>query len=292
MKPLTIKQKIAGLLLIFLLLWGVRLGYGYITKPNGQLPQAPVFDYANMASFTLERKNYASSKMKGEIAPSAAPAIQSVDQKYEKIGSLVSVSQDYNQDEKTLYDLIKKEDLMIQLEQRVGLKPERQLNMALGVKPDKFDMIIEALRNIGSLKSIQIDKNDKTNEYKKLEAERVSLQKARDTLLELRQSGGNTGELIQLANQLLDIEKQIQTLGVSLGDFDAENEFCTVKFTLQEMRKINPIYIKFVSRASVAFWWAVPVYVGFWGILTVALFGIWLLMSVVEKVQRWNREKV
>ncbi|OQX02066.1 MAG: hypothetical protein BWK73_44050 [Thiothrix lacustris] len=69
----------------------------------------------------------------------------------------------------------------------------RQLNIALGVVPDKFDSTVEALKQIGTLKSIQIDKNDKTNEYKKLEAQRVSLQKARDSLLEVsipRQSRG------------------------------------------------------------------------------------------------------
>ncbi|WP_020395465.1 DUF4349 domain-containing protein [Thiolinea disciformis] len=291
MKPLSLKQKLATLGSIFLMLWGARLGYGYIMKPDGQMPREPIYDYANLASFTLERKNYASSKLKAEPSPASTQVAMAVDQKYEKIGTLASVSQAYDKDEQALYDLIKKEELMIQLEQRVGLKPERQLNVALGVKPDKFDAMIAALRNIGSLRSIQIDKNDKTNEYKKLEAERVSLVKARDTLLELRQSGGNTGELIELTNQLLDIEKQIQGLGVSLGDFDVQNEFCTVKFTLQEMRTLKPVHISLLERAKVAFWWSTKVYLGFWAALSFGLFGIWLLLSIVEKVLRWNREK-
>jgi phage anti-repressor protein len=211
-----------------------------------------------------------------------------VDQKYEKVGTLTSLSQNYDQEEKALYDLIKQEQIMIQFEQRAGLVPARQLNIALGVVPDKFDSTIEALRKIGELKSIQIDKNDKTNEYKKLEAERLSLQKARDTLLELRQKDASTADLISLTNQLLDVEKQIQALGVSLGDFDANNEFCTVKFSLKERRADKVVSISFLQRAKVALEWAAGVYFMFWLVLFLGLGSLWLLVSLIEKVQRWN----
>ena len=211
-----------------------------------------------------------------------------VDQKYEKIATLSSVSKNYEQEEKNLYALIQNEQLMIQFEQRAGLKPRRQLNIALGVIPDKFDSTIESLRKIGDLKSIQIDKNDKTNEYKKLEAERISLQKARDTLLELRQKDANTGELISLTNQLLEVEKQIQTLGVSLGDFDANNEFCTVKFSLKERRADKILQIGFLQRAKVALEWTVGMYFMFWLVLFLGLGSLWLVAALVERVKQWN----
>ncbi|MFZ1385858.1 MAG: DUF4349 domain-containing protein [Thiolinea sp.] len=287
MAGLSLKKRLLILLLAFLALWALRLGYGYLIKPNG-LVQANSEEFNSVIEdFAVERKNYASSKMK--VEPSVGQvALGAVDQKYERIGTLASLSQNYEQEEKTLYDLIKQEQLMIQFEQRAGLKPARQLNIALGVVPDKFDSTIESLRKIGELKSIQIDKNDKTNEYKKLEAERISLQKARDTLLELRQKDASTADLISLTNQLLDVEKQIQALGVSLGDFDANNEFCTVKFSLKERRADKALQISLLQRAKVALEWTAGVYFMFWLTLFLGLGGLWLVASLVEKIQRWN----
>lgn len=286
MTGLSMKKRLLILLLAFLVLWALRLGHGYLSKPNGQIQATQTEFDSPIESFNLERKNYASSKMKA--APSRQVALTAVDQKYEKVGTLTSVSPVYDQDEKALYELIKQEQLMIQFEQRAGLQPARQLNIALGVIPDKFDSTIEALRKIGDLKSIQIDKNDKTNEYKKLEAERISLQKARETLLELRQKDANTGELISLTNQLLEVEKQIQALGVSLGDFDANNEFCTVKFSLKERRADKVLQISFLKRAKVALEWAVGVYFMFWLVLFLGLGSLWLVAALVEKFKQWN----
>lgn len=301
MTKLSMKKRLLILLLAFLALWVLRLAYGYVTKPNGQVISVETRDFyqageeveveqsgaINQAdSFSVERKNYASSKI--EMNTAGQTQTTAVDQKYEKIATLSSRSQQYEQEEKALYELIKQEQLMIQFEQRAGLKPARQLNIALGVIPDKFDSTIEALRKIGDLKSIQIDKNDKTNEYKKLEAERISLQKARETLLELRQKDANTGELISLTNQLLEVEKQIQALGVSLGDFDANNEFCTVKFSLKERRADKILNISFVQRAKVALEWTVGVYFMFWLILFLGLGSLWLVIALVDKFKQWN----
>lgn len=286
MTALSMKKRLLILLLAFLALWVLRLSYGYLTKPNGQIQVTQTEFDSPIESFNVERKNYASSKMKA--MPSGQAALTAIDQKYEKVGTLTSVSPVYDQDEKALYALIKQEQLMIQFEQRAGLQPARQLNIALGVIPDKFDSTIEALRKIGDLKSIQIDKNDKTNEYKKLEAERISLQKAREALLELRQKDANTGELISLTNQLLEVEKQIQALGVSLGDFDEKNEFCTVKFSLKERRADKVLQISFLQRAKVALEWSAGVYFMFWLVLFLGLGSLWLVTALVDRVKQWN----
>ncbi|HHC73960.1 MAG TPA: DUF4349 domain-containing protein, partial [Thiothrix sp.] len=229
---MTVSQKLLWLLYGFIALFLLRFAYSYFDQPSQQ-HEADV--YVDTSGFELKRKNYASKKM--VVAQSGAQTVaQSVDQKYEKIGSLTNATQQYDNDEQLLYQLIQQQALMIQLEQRVGLSGHRQLNIALGVVPDKFDAVIEQLKKIGQPKSIQIDKKDKTNEYKTLEAERLSLQKAREALLEIKQGGGDMGDMITVTNRLLDIEKQIQALGVNLGDFDAENEFCTVKFSLKETK--------------------------------------------------------
>ncbi|MGB1012033.1 MAG: DUF4349 domain-containing protein, partial [Thiolinea sp.] len=208
-----------------------------------------------------------------------------VDQKYEKVGSIANITDEYEKNEKALYTLIRDEALMIQLEQKSGLPDARKLNIALGVIPDKFDATIEQLKKIGKVQRIQIDKKDKTNEYKKLEAKRVSLQKARESLMALKQSGGEVKDMIELTNRLLVIENEIQELGVSLGEFDENNEFCTVKFVLQEVRK--PVYktLSFTHRLHVAAVWATKVFIAFWGLVVIGLSGLWLLLIVGTKLR-------
>jgi L-lactate utilization protein LutB len=73
------------------------------------------------------------------------------------------------------------------------------------------------LQKIGKLLSIQIDKSDKTNEYKDLQAKRVSLEKSHASLIGLKGHAAKVEELINLENRILELEKEIQTLGVHLG---------------------------------------------------------------------------
>lgn len=290
MKNISLKQKLFYLALGFITLFILRLGYGYFTYPNGVVRTTVEYTPSENDSFVLERRNYASSKAAVKEVAAATP-MGSVDQKYEKIGTLTSSSTQYEQDEKALYELIKREQIMIQLERRAGLTPQRQLNIALGVVPDKFDKTIEALRQIGTLNSIQIDKNDKTNEYKKLEAERVSLQKARDALLELKNSNAAVSDMITLTNQLLEVENKIQALGVNLGEFDENNEFCTVKFTLNEKRDPKTMTISFTQRVKTAFIWTSTTYFFFWLTTVFGLLGLWLLFAVMDKISHWSQDK-
>ena len=169
---------------------------------------------------------------------------------------------------------------MIQFEQKSGLRNARKLNIALGVIPDKFDATIEQLKKIGTVRRIQIDKKDKTNEYKKLEAKRVSLQKARESLMALKQVGGDVKEMIELTNRLLVIENDIQGLGVSLGEFDENNEFCTVKFILKEVPKAIYKKLSFTHRLHVAAVWATKVFLSLWVMIVISLLGVWLIFAV------------
>lgn len=281
---MTLSKKLLLLLYGFIALFLLRFAYSYFDQPRHQQHQADT--YVDTSGFELKRKNYASKKM--VVAHSSAQTVtQAVDQKYEKIGTLTNATEQYDNDEKKLYQLIQQQALMIQLEQRVGLSGHRQLNIALGVVPDKFDAVIEQLKKIGDPKSIQIDKKDKTNEYKTLEAERLSLQKARDALLEIKQGGGNMGDMITVTNRLLDIEKQIQALGVNLGEFDEENEFCTVKFSLKES-KAYTIEYSFFQRIFDALSWAFLFYLGLLVIISFGLFSLWLFINILEKASQFS----
>jgi len=73
-----------------------------------------------------------------------------------------------------------------------------------------------------------------------------------------------------------------------LGEFDEKNEFCTVKFTLKEVRK--PIFnkISVTHRLTVAIVWAFKYFMGFWSLILIGLAGTWLALVVISKVMAMN----
>ena len=64
------------------------------------------------------------------------------------------------------------------------------MNLAIGVPPINFDAMILSLKKVGNLKSILIDKQDKTNEFKELQAKRITLDKSLESLKKLKEYSG------------------------------------------------------------------------------------------------------
>jgi len=134
---------------------------------------------------------------------------------------------------------------------------------------------------IGSVVSKEITKIDKTNEYKNLNAKKASLEITRQSLLEIKKQSGKIDEYINLQNRILEIEQELQSLGVQLGDFNEENEFCTVRLTLSEFREIK---VSLLHRVKVSFEWAAEYYLVMLGIAAFAsMFGFFLLL-IIEKL--------
>lgn len=232
---------------------------------------------SNAVSFELSRKNYASGKRQlsgGESAAAIAPGDPG-NERYEKIGSLSQVTREFDADRKRLSDLIADNKAVLQQERAVGLEGRRALQLGIGVPPEKFDAFIESVRRVGRNTSIEVVKNDKTNEYLQLKAKRQTLEKARTALEDLRAGGGSTEERVVVQNRLTEIEQQIQDLGVSLGEFDTQNELCTVKVSLRETQAARPLSWK--RRALHAFQGALADFamlgVGFAGVMGAFWFG-------------------
>lgn len=268
------KKSFYALLSLFLILFIFRITYGY---------KKPIEDNYNPIQFFNSigdvRKNYASTKYTNNIV-NQAPV--NVDQKYEKIADIDTKSTKFEEDEKLLRKNIKDNDALIQFEQKKGNNGARQLHLVIGVPPEKFDSLYLKLSTIGDVKSKQITKNDKTNEYKELNAKKASLEKIRNSLIELKSKGGEIAEYIELENRILDIEQQLQSLGVNLGNFDDENEFCTVKFSIAEGKEIK---ISFMQRVKVALEWTVKIYLKMMVIFFFLSLFIYVTLLAIEKLK-------
>jgi predicted nucleic acid-binding Zn-ribbon protein len=271
-----LKKVIFWLIIVFVVLFIFRLMYGYTKNFDDTPNQTQFFD-----NISNSKRNYATKKYEVKSSTANQSAIK-VDQKYEKIAEIKTKSSNFEKEEKSSRETIKKLDALIQFEQKSGNKGYRKLNLVIGVPPENFDVLYNQLITIGKVQAKQITKKDKTNEYKELNAKKQSLEKIRTSLIELKSKGGKIDEYMGLENRILEIEQQLQGLGVSLGDFDDENEFCTVKFSLLEGKEVK---IGIMQRVKIALEWTVKIYLRIMTTLFfLTLFAYFILLGI-EKLK-------
>jgi hypothetical protein len=233
------------------------------------------------------RKNYASEKRK--MKDTVQTNISLIEQKYEKVGVIGSKSNDFEKDEVETRALIKKSSSIIQYEVNSGLDGRRNLLLGIGVQPDKFDEMVLELKKIGKIESIQINKSDKTSEFSDLNAKKNSLFKARESLVNLknRASSGKIEELINLEDKILQVEESIQKLGVELGQFNLENEFCTIKFSLIEVgiKSSNSFISKLLHNLKTSLEWTIKYYFILCISYFLFIFSVKVSLSLFEKLK-------
>jgi hypothetical protein len=227
--------------------------------------------YSSSGDFQVSRKNYASLKNSG--GGLTAQPLGDV-QKYEKVATLSQSTNAFDAAKAKIEALIAASNGLVQYENLTGLSGYRALHLGVGVPPAKFDGFIQEAGKLAELTGLSIVKNDKTNEYRELRAKRETLEKARKALVELGNSGGSVEERLKVQGQLTELEQKIQGLGVSLGDFDSENEFCTVKLSLQEIGA--PRASSWPARALSALGWAMAGFAGLAGGFLMICAALWI----------------
>jgi hypothetical protein len=267
---------------LFVLLFVFRLIYGYVAtdKNNGN-------DYSDnfFSSIDNLRKNYASEKivMKSDIQVSQNIASN---QKFEKTASIQTKTSEFENDEKKLKLKTKSYNAVIQYEQNLGQKGNRQIHLLIGVNPTMFDRFYIDIQKIGIVKAMEITKVDKTNEYRQLNAKKTSIEKTLQSLNDLKSKGGQIADFVALNDKILEIEEKAQELGVELGNFDAENEFCTVKLSMYEGATEKDI--SFIHRVKVALEWTIK-YFAIIAITTLVLtLTIFVLLLIIDKLKIIN----
>jgi hypothetical protein len=286
----SFKARIWGLVrwatLVFLVLFIFRFIYGYVA-PDGR----QTGDYSNdfFESISDLRKNYASEKMqyKGDRGQQQPDMAISPSQKYEKTASVKTKSSHFEQDSKQIAAQTEAFKAIVQYEQALGLKGGRELHLMIGVSPEAFDSFYLAIQKIGVIRATQITKVDKTNEYRQLNAQKASLLKTLESLNELKSKPGPITDLVALHDKILETEGKLQDLGVELGNFDTENEFCTVKLSLYEGATEKKISL--IHRVRVALEWTIH----FFTYLVFAALGVlcaaFVLLVIIDRLKVINK---
>ncbi|PWV53288.1 uncharacterized protein DUF4349 [Chitinophaga sp. S165] len=286
----SFKARIWGLVrwatLAFLVLFIFRFIYGYVANDGRQTG-----DYSNdfFESISNLRKNYASEKVQYKGAPSQQQPDMAVSpsQKYEKTASVKTKSSHFEQDSKQIAVQTEAFKAIVQYEQALGLKGGRELHLMIGVNPEAFDSFYLAIQKIGVIRATEITKVDKTNEYRQLNAQKASLLKTLESLNELKSKPGPITDLVALHDKILETEGKLQDLGVELGNFDTENEFCTVKLSLYEGATEKKISL--IHRVRVALEWTIH----FFTYLVFAALGTlcaaFVLLVIIDRLKVINK---
>lgn len=270
----------------FLLFATAHVATGFLLPDGARFAALQNASFGGGWEFASNIKNYASFKRKGLVGTfstsdgsGSAPA---GDQKYEKVANIGLRTRTFADDEARIRDLIGAADALVQFEQRQGLEGRRALRLAIGVDPAGFDEFVDKVQAIAELTHLSIDKSDKTNEYRDLQAKRRALEKAREALAGLKSREGEIRAFVELESQILNLEQQIQALGVNLGEFDAENEFVTVKVVLAETSLLRATAKGMLERIADALVWTLFYYPLFWLGIAMCVFALFVGAHVLR----------
>lgn len=289
-----VKRIFLLLVLGFVLLFAFRLMYGYRTTPAAPQKQSTrdraLYGLSQTTADDLfsSKKNYASEKIVARPKPSVPAAPLPVDQKYEKTATVVSSTKNLAGDDAKVRGMVGDYRGIIQFEQSSGGGDNAPtVQMLIGIQPASFDEFCREIRTIGNLESFNVTKTDKTNEFLNLKAQRASLESSRAALVDLKNRDGKVDEFINLQYRILELDRELQALGVQLGDFDEVNEFCSVRLTLFEVREWWSTPPSLLHRLMVAFTWTVGYYALVVFSLTCCLLIAFLAVAILDKVARW-----
>ncbi|MFH0896061.1 MAG: DUF4349 domain-containing protein, partial [Bacteroidota bacterium] len=294
-------QWVIILVSLFVVMLVLRLIYGYMfstlhTTGNQQEEVFSSFgdvkrNYATEKSAKYDKTNSTEMKMSPPVNADLTPQEVSSESKYEKTATLKSKSSQYDKDDAAIRKEAKRYDAIIQYERKLGNKGNRELHLLIGVSPERFDSLYNVLQKIGQLKINEVMKVDKTNEYRKLMAEKQSYERIVNSLNELKNKGGQIKDYIALQDKILEVETNMQDIGVRLGDFKTDDQFCTIKFSLLEGSTEKKVSGIFWTRMKISLVWTFTYYPQLlFALACLAVAAFFLLLSIDKGqllLERW-----
>lgn len=274
-------------LVLFLVLFVFRFAYGYFNKSSADVDSYVSDFFSNVENL---RKNYASDGKRFKASPTVirekgspvpASGTVSTNQKYEKTATVRAKTSSFEKEAQRVKAMASDFGGVIQYEQNLGNKGDREMHLLVGIVPEKFDSFYVEIQKIGLVRSMEITKIDKTNEYRQLNAKKLSLEKTLLSLNELKSKGGTIVDYLALNDKILEMENNLQELGVELGNFDTENEFCSIKYSLYEGEVEKKITL--MRRLKVALEWTIKYYFVLVMSSVLLLVSVFLLLLVLDK---------
>ena len=260
MRQLLHKLAAVGFLL-FVCLWigGTVRGYAL------PYPEAPIFDFSIFDRAATQRLMQANNLKQIGLATTPVPLVlerPEVEQiqVYERIAYLGTATRAFDDDEAQIRSAVAGHQGTIFNESSSGLAPDRQLTLDIGVNPEKFDALLQELKQIGKFEHINVQQRDRTADFRQLNAKRQSLKKYLEATLKLRGvKDASVDDSLKVEQKIQDIEKELQQVGVQLGDLLGKESFYHIQMSLREYQTGSRHDREYTmpKRVAHAFVWAV-----------------------------------
>jgi hypothetical protein len=232
------KAAAAGFL-VFMGLWIVGTVRG-LTLPYP--PPAPISISSEREFFSSSAQQYASANNLKQIHLVETPLPLLLDgpdvdkiRIHEKRAVLTTNTAAFDTDNGAIRSAIFSHNAEIFTYKETGIEPSRRIVLEIGVQADKFDDLVKALRGIGTLTAVNIEQKDRTDEFRKLYAQRQALKKNLEAIGRLRE--GRTLSLddaLKFEQKVQDLEEKIQNLRIQFGDLLGKESYYHVHLTLAE----------------------------------------------------------
>jgi hypothetical protein len=188
----------------------------------------------------------------------------------EKTAHIASSTTAFDDDAQRVRKAIASHKAIVFSEKATGIAPGRSIVLGIAIHPDRFDAFKDELSGVGQIRSIDVQQQDRTPEFRRLVAQRQSLKKHQEAILKLRGSGKlSVEEALKVEQKIQEIEKEIQTLGVQLGDLLGKEPSYNLFVTLQEQQPGGRYDRSFTiaRRLGGGFLWAF----GWWSLATLGI---------------------
>jgi hypothetical protein len=208
---------------------------------------------------------------------------------YEKSAQLAAGTTAFEADEALIRSVIASREASVLNEKSGGIAPQRQLSLEIGVVPEKFDAVVEQLEQIAHLESVTVQQRDRTSDFRRLHAQRRSLQQYREAVVKLRGAKEPSIEdTLKLEQRIQEIDKELQALSLQLGELLGKESYYTVRANLHEYQpgsRLDRTYT-IPQRVFHAFLWALVTW-------TAGAVGILVLAGAFVSVRTlWTRPAV
>jgi hypothetical protein len=200
---------------------------------------------------------------------------------YDKTAELSTGSPDFGEDEARIRKAIATHKAIVFSESATGIAPARLLSIGIGVHPDRFDGLLQQISQVGQLVANKVQQQDRTGEFLRLHAERQSLKKHQEAIVKLLANDKLTvEEALKLEQKVLEVEKEMQPMGVKLGDFVGKEPSYNLFLTLTEIQpgSLDDRSFTIGRRLGSGFIWAI----GWW---FASVLGIGLIVGAVVSIK-------
>lgn len=277
------KKAAAVAVLTFLLLWAVGLGR-VVAKP---VPP-PTWEPAGREE-TYSRQQVANNLRALGLAAKALPAvldhgdIEKV-RAHEKTAHLAVTTATFGEDEALVRSAINDHKGTVFHQRNVGLTGHRVLTLEVGVSPERFEDLVKALRGVARLRSISVVQRDRTDDLRRLHAQRQTLKQHLEAVTKLRRAKpASVEDELRIEQKVQDIEKELQSIAVQMGDLLGKESYYHVFLSLTEESPGSSFdrADALPRHLALAALWALPWWLAAMGVLA-ALPAAWFSVQVLR----------